>query len=59
MVRVVCDRERWLQVVMDEQYRCDEWATDRLAARVSLPESPARELAFRLSVPVPEPSATE
>jgi len=57
MYRVVCDRERWFQVVMGEDYRCDEWATDRLAARLPLPESAARELAFRLSVP--EAPATE
>ena len=48
MFRVVTDRERWFQVVMGEEYRTDEAATDRLAERVPLPEGAARELGFRL-----------
>jgi hypothetical protein len=50
MFRVVTDRERWFQVLMGEEYRTDEAATDRLAERVPLPESAAAELAFRLGV---------
>jgi hypothetical protein len=48
MFRVVTDRERWFQVVMGEDYRTDEASTDKLAERVLLPESAARQLAFPL-----------
>jgi hypothetical protein len=50
MFRVVRDRERWFQVVMGEKYELDEAVTDRQAARVLLPETAARALAFRLEV---------
>ena len=46
--RVVMDRERWFGVVMGESFKTDARSTDRLAERVPLPESRARELAFRL-----------
>ena len=46
--RVVMDRERWFGVVMGESFKTDARSTDRLAERVPLPESLARELAFRL-----------
>ncbi len=42
------DRERWFGVVMGESFKTDARSTDRLAERVPLPESLARELAFRL-----------
>jgi hypothetical protein len=48
--RVVKDRERWFNVVMGEQLELDEWATDRVAARVPFPAEAAAELAFRLEV---------
>lgn len=50
MFRVVTDRERWFQVVMGEDYRLDEAATDKIAERVPLPEAAAAALAFRLEV---------
>lgn len=50
LYRVVMDRERWFNVVMGEQFRVDARTTDQLAQRVPLPESGARELAFRLEV---------
>ena len=50
MFRVVRDRERWFQVLMGDDYELDENATERLAARVPLPDSAARALAFRLEV---------
>ncbi|MBX5461859.1 MAG: hypothetical protein IRZ28_12325 [Steroidobacteraceae bacterium] len=49
--RVVMDRERWFQALMGEDYPQDEYSTDQLANRVSLPEAAARELAFDLSIP--------
>lgn len=48
MYRVVMDRERWFSVVMGEQLKADVRTTDKLAQRVPLPLSLARELAFRL-----------
>lgn len=48
--RVVMDRERWFSVVMGEHFRADARSTDALAERIPLPESLARELAFRLQV---------
>lgn len=48
MYRVVMDRERWFTVVMGEQFKADARTTDKLAQRVPLPASLARQLAFRL-----------
>lgn len=48
MYRVVRDRERWFQVLMDEHYTVDEHMTEALAERIPLPETAARELTFRL-----------
>ncbi len=50
MYRVVMDRERWFSVVMGERYQVDARSTEKLASRVPVPESLARELAFRLEV---------
>lgn len=50
MFRVVRDRERWFQVVMGEGFALDEASTERLAARVPLPEALTRELVFDLRV---------
>ncbi len=50
MYRVVMDRERWFSVVMGERFRVDARTTDKLAKRVPLPASVAKELAFRLEV---------
>lgn len=50
--RVVMDRERWFSVVMGENFRTDARSTDALAERIPLPESLARDLAFRLEAPV-------
>jgi superfamily II DNA/RNA helicase len=50
MYRVVMDRERWFNVVMGEQFKVDVLNADRIAERVPLPESLARELMFELSV---------
>lgn len=50
MYRVVRDRERWFQVIMGEEYRVDETWANEVEQRVLLPESAARELAFRLEV---------
>jgi hypothetical protein len=50
MFRVVMDRERWFSVVMGENYKVDARSLEKLAARIPLPESAARELAFRLEV---------
>ena len=46
--RVVMDRERWFGVVMGEKYKVDARTTEKLARRIPLPESVAKELAFRL-----------
>jgi superfamily II DNA/RNA helicase len=51
MYRVVMDRERWFSVVMGESYKVDLRTTEKLAARIPLPESAAAALAFRLDVP--------
>ena len=48
--RVVTDRERWFQVLMGEEYRTDEAATDAAADRVPLPEAAAEELRYDLAV---------
>ena len=48
--RVMKDRERWFNVVMGERLTLDEWATDRLAERVELPDEAARELGMELGV---------
>jgi len=50
MYRVVVDRERWFNVVMGEKFSVDARTTDKLAQRVPLPSSIAKELAFRLEV---------
>ena len=50
--RVVMDRERWFSVVMGENFRTDTRSTEALAERIPLPESLARELAFRLEAHV-------
>lgn len=50
MYRVVMDRERWFSVVMGEKFTVDARTTDKLAQRVPLPPSVAKELAFRLEV---------
>ncbi|HEV3330632.1 MAG TPA: C-terminal helicase domain-containing protein [Bryobacteraceae bacterium] len=50
MYRVVMDRERWFNVVMGEKFTVDVRTTDKLAQRVALPSSVAKELAFRLEV---------
>lgn len=46
--RVVMDRERWFSVVMGEKFKVDARNTEKLAARIPLPESVAGNLAFRL-----------
>lgn len=56
MYRVVMDRERWFSVVMGERYQVDARSTEKLAARVPVPESLARELAFRLEAELLSPS---
>ena len=48
--RVVMDRERWFSVVMGEKFKVDARTTDKLAQRIPLPASVAKELAFRLEV---------
>jgi hypothetical protein len=49
MYRVVCDRERWFQIVMGNKYEeVDEAATDRRAERVPLPISVQQRLMFKL-----------
>ena len=50
MYRVVMDRERWFNVLMGEDYKEDAKTSEKLANRIPLPESAARELAFRLEV---------
>ena len=50
MYRVVMDRERWFSVVMGEKFSVDARTTDKLAQRIPLPVSVAKELAFRLEV---------
>lgn len=48
--RVVMDRERWFSVVMGEKFKVDARTTDKLAQRIPLPVSVAKDLAFRLEV---------
>jgi len=50
MYRVVKDRERWFNVVMGEQFDTSEWATDRVAERVLLPDNLVKALMVDLSV---------
>jgi hypothetical protein len=50
MFRVVKDRERWFGVVMGETPDASEWATERQAARVPLPEKLAEQLTMDLSL---------
>jgi len=44
------DRERWFKVVMGEKFIVDAVTTDRMAERIPLPESLAKDLALRLEV---------
>jgi hypothetical protein len=53
MYRVVMDRERWFSVVMGEKFQVDARSTEKLADRIPLPETLARELALRLHVQPP------
>jgi superfamily II DNA/RNA helicase len=53
MFRVVKDRERWFGVVMGETPDSGEWATERQAARVPLPETLATALTIDLSLATP------
>ena len=48
MFRVVRDRERWFQVLMNETYTVDEAATDPLAQRIELPKEAAAKLTLDL-----------
>lgn len=50
MYRVVQDRERWFQVLLGTEYVPDELVTDRISARIPLPEAAASSLVFRLDV---------
>jgi len=50
MFRVVKDRERWFGVVMGETPDSTEWATERIAARMPLPEDLAARLTMNLSL---------
>jgi len=50
MYRVVMDRERWFTVVMGEKFKIDSLTTEKLAARLPLPEEAALELALNLDV---------
>jgi hypothetical protein len=56
MYRVVRDRERWFQIVMGQRFEFDEATSEKLAARVPLPDQLARELLFDLTraVDLPE-----
>jgi len=53
MFRVVKDRERWFGVVMGQTPDSGEWATERQAARVPLPETLATALTIDLSLATP------
>jgi ERCC4-related helicase len=48
--RVMKDRERWFNVVMGEQLTLDEWSTETLSKRQSLPSELASELALNLAL---------
>lgn len=48
MFRVVRDRERWFQIVMGQKFEFDEGTTEKLAERLPLPDTLARELVFDL-----------
>jgi len=50
MFRVMKDRERWFNVVMGERLELDEWSTEQLSERVTLPVELARELALNLAL---------
>jgi hypothetical protein len=50
--KVVMDRERWFQALMDE-YRPDEVMAEAIARRIPLPRVAVRELSFKLEVAVP------
>jgi hypothetical protein len=41
-------RRFWFQVLMGEDYRTDEWSTDRLETRLPLPTAASRALALDL-----------
>ena len=43
MYRVVRDRERWFQILMDERYTLEAHATEAMAERVPLPEAATKE----------------
>jgi hypothetical protein len=49
MYRVVCDRQRWFQIVLGEKYEVDEAVTDRRAERVPLPQVVQDVLIMRLA----------
>lgn len=53
MYRVVKDRERWFDVVMGHQVDTSEWATDKAAKHVPLPDEVRRMLTVDLSVADP------
>ena len=50
MYRVVIDRERWFKVLMGEKYEVDIGTTDKMAARILLPEYLAEQLSLKLEV---------
>ncbi len=50
MYRVVCDRERWFQVLMGEDYRVEESYGGTAEDRLPLPEAAATGLSLRLEV---------
>ena len=50
MFKVMKDRERWFNVVMGSRLELDEWSTERLSKRVSLPDALANDLTLDLSL---------
>jgi Helicase conserved C-terminal domain/SNF2-related domain len=48
MFRVVQDRERWFQIVMGQKFEFDEATSEKIAARVPLPDALAKQLIFDL-----------
>ena len=44
------DRERWFTVIMGEKFKVDSLTTEKIAARLPLPEEAALELALNLNV---------
>ncbi|MHB0980405.1 MAG: DEAD/DEAH box helicase [Thermoleophilia bacterium] len=57
MYRVVKDRERWFKVLMGERLDTAEWATDRMAERVLVPEGLLSALNVDLGVTGSSPPA--